>query len=64
MIDRVVKYLGHEIILEKHSAFIYQCSKCDLFVWKLIDTDEFYIQKNNTKLNITCDEMMIKKLLE
>lgn len=65
-----MEILGHEFYVDKEVApsFIeFKCNKCNLLVWAWKRSsnfiyDEIYI--GSIILTITCDEFIIKKLLE
>ena len=61
------KYLGHNLIPHENGLYthIFICNKCNIFV----SYGYQYRYANNNympfiKLNLTCDEMVIKGLLE
>lgn len=66
----MIKYLGHKLELKYypkiHLKNHYNCTKCLVTVyfslneWLLLDNEDYYL----CKLDLSCEEMMIKKLLE
>lgn len=63
-----MELLGHNFaksstIIDGYEDFI--CMKCGLHIWKSrLSIDMYFNWVNNFVLDITCDEVMIKKLLE
>jgi hypothetical protein len=63
-------YLKHDFSIYKDSKFFYKCNVCNLIVWVSMDKCRFFIKETpddvqfNIKLNITCDEMIIKNIIE
>lgn len=68
-----LNYLGHKFSIKYSNApykyFDYQCKKCKVLVWydvsdgnySIIDSD---LQLTTEYLNNTCDEMIVKNILE
>ncbi len=57
-------YLGHDLCLIDYSK--YSCNKCKTTVWKFKDDNTYYIQiiGDIKKLNLTCNETIIKRIIE
>ena len=67
MVDQ--NYLGHTLIyyLSQTYGTLYKCKECNIIVSNNILDLYFYIKNINEpfrKLNLRCDEMIIKGLLE
>jgi hypothetical protein len=63
--------LGHNLDAVSGSYRIRKCSKCNLLVWcGLFENNRFFIKNHpddvqfNKKLEITCDEYIIKNIIE
>jgi hypothetical protein len=68
MTERLIKhYLGHQFVLRHNYAFTYDCLICGLNVFENYQNN-YMCQANKAeyekKLTLTCDEFIIKKLLE
>jgi hypothetical protein len=64
-------YLCHNFSLfPKDSTYVHKCDKCGLIAWISLDKKSLYIKDDpssiqfNFKLNITCDEYIIKQIIE
>lgn len=65
----VLQILGHNLILEEDAGIfsnkLYFCSICDICIYtlgtELIELSSSSIRK---RLTITCDEMIVKNILE
>lgn len=60
-------FRGHKFLLKESSIDYYVCVECGVYAYKYIHTiNNFYIYVEGyaTFLDISCDEVMIKKLLE
>ena len=63
----MIEYLGHELILIDKTFRIYQCHFCNIkIISSNFDTDVYwqFDEKSIIRLNLTCNEVIVKKLLE
>lgn len=61
-----INKLGHELILRNKSIFedVYYCQKCKIKVITYPKQSYNIYFYNLIELNITCDEMIIKNIIE
>ncbi len=68
-----MEILGHQLVVDDDSNYRltirYYCSVCFIMVWKdkIVKTYKYTIDCSNEdvkELDITCNEVLIKKLLE
>lgn len=65
----MIEYLGHELIEHKLKSHTYICNKCGAFIWASLnqnDKDKYLIKLGIAQWSskITCDEMIIKGIIE
>jgi hypothetical protein len=60
-----VDYCGHKLILRVHSIFerIYYCKECKIKVMEYTTQQGKYFY-NFEELNLTCEEIIIKSIIE
>lgn len=65
----MIKYLGHQLIKSSNDQFLkyhYDCIKCNAYIY--YNGIYYYMIKRNSmeiyRLELSCDEFMIKSLLE
>lgn len=63
-----IKYLSHELELVHNYYFVYKCLNCNTTVFFHINHNKFLLQNSHgnfvDKLELSCSEIIIKKLLE
>jgi len=77
VINEIIEYLNHrfELIIISNYGKTYTCNRCNCKVDKFIDTPYYKSNKNQywlhdiygkpyKILNLTCDEMIIKNIVE
>lgn len=60
-------FLGHQFILRNNYLFTYDCLICGIDVYENYEDDyryRTYKSEYEFKLTLTCNEIIIKKLLE
>jgi hypothetical protein len=57
-------YLGHDFKIIQNAIFSFKCKKCNIIAWDISDTWRIYDRGLSKKIDISCNEMIIKGIIE